>query len=615
MSGDMKWVKHTPNPSPQSTLYSELSPAVLVGFTARGGPAVDYVKFSTVTAVMSETPNTITLRYGKASQVSLITASTEEFIRWLDAIHLALTRSKDCLSLAARSVPVTREHGQQPAPTLANRVAALPPTGAQKMFLDTVNNTNKERDSRHSVLVTDDTLTTSHLKGDVETAVRESDEVDATHSAGGALSSDARPRFSGVFLAEEKEQTRHSPMNEGVTSLHWSPKLVVEPAVLCQSKKLSLKPLHLDDVSFLGKVNGSALLGDGALTGEKRDSFAHNDAVNQLGWSCPPQEHSQTTPREVTETRRPSFAGHADPRAVDDFWPEPPLEPSPVIATGRGEVFDSSLSRKTKNSFFCQPALMSETEEKATDRDGLLRPHVDIVLKSDSVKSPIMAPALCELLCSDQGGLASSPESMTGHKPHFGHSSNLEWTVVGEGELASREGLFDSEKRRLNGSSQDMPWGSSLKKPTLLLDGHTQTQASPGVECGSQERNNNASNSRGCDANHRVLAESIIDRIIGATPSSGPHESLSPVLFLPGTDTPPSRLPTWERDNFYRPIEAVVAAIPRRSTSRCRSGVGRSVSSEGDWQRTFCEHCGARDVDSLRMQNAGSSAQHKQSPL
>ncbi|KAH9601860.1 hypothetical protein LSM04_008799 [Trypanosoma melophagium] len=237
------------------------------------------------------------------------------------------------------------------------------------------------------------------------------------------------------------------------------------------------------------------------------------------------------------------------------------------------------------------------------------------------LRTSILAPSSLELLLADEQKVSSS-EGASARTFQLDHPSyheqkdnDVSWyenNVVPKREISRKEEIeknsFGPEKEKSSG----LYWHSSDNSITSVYDPNQ-------LNIHREDRFYDffrSDKNKEHDIQQRLTAESIVDRIIG-TPSRGINKGNisssfpAPVVLLRDVETPPSRKPSRKLEGgyLYRPIEAVVAAIPRHVSPHTISRIGRSRSVNGGYRRNSGSLFSSRDVKPLRLSSVRPSVQ------
>ncbi|ESL05773.1 hypothetical protein TRSC58_06565 [Trypanosoma rangeli SC58] len=629
MSGSLTWVKDTTSSSTRATLYSELSPTLIVGLTLHDCAPVDYVKFSTVTSVMHTAPHTVKLHLGDAAQLSLIAPDSQACLQWIGAINLALSGKKG----GPGSVRKTASRGEKQALhehsvfTAGSGVAEVSAwRGPQKVphTKGTNNISNDTSEMRDGACVSLKAHTVTDENADPNGGVTVRRPHDASthtlHSMLKSLDFAHSPQLSA--LHGEPERTMLPHLTEDDAFLPSCQERLTEtaavsnmtgPNVSCIGSAVdAFQEMRKGDAAFWGKVPQD----------EKHLSALGTCQLKQCGSTG---DASSAAPLDGVELHQPAVSLTSEDRGVmrresspttDLSSPEPSRESLSFGVAGR-ELFESRLPVKAEYSIHSEVGARDGSEELIHGDAAPYERYVDADSVSNGARWGIMAPLSKELLSPNHAGPASfrqeaatrtcrSYQFSQGNLTHADTDMTMQGKIGMEGGrrgVSGRDELVEDPRScQVNEFVTHSAWrlpGSAR----LSLDGQGLPETSvldrPGGECTYHGKRTKTSGSQ------RALAESIINRIINVSPRSAPRGNSSSVVLSSGIDTPSVRLPSWERDGYYRPIEAAVAVVPRESTSGARDVLGRPSSMESAWPQNVAARCSARDALPTKQRRVG----------
>ncbi|ORC92097.1 uncharacterized protein TM35_000043110 [Trypanosoma theileri] len=265
-----------------------------------------------------------------------------------------------------------------------------------------------------------------------------------------------------------------------------------------------------------------------------------------------------------------------------------------------------------------------------------IRPNMVKPQKETPLRTSILAPSSLELLLDeddvkdDNKHIVSSsrePSAETfqfDYPGYYGHKvDDVSWDKEDKSqkqEISNKEEIekksFDPEKEK--SSSYGLYRHSSGKSATSVF-GPNKSNVVP-----REERLHDflrSGKSKDQIIQQRITTESIIDRII-ETPSQRVHKdnifssssssTPAPIVYVRGIESSLSRKPSTEREDsyLYRPIEAVVAAIPRHNSPHTIRTLRRSRSVDGGFRRSSVSRFSSRDITPLRLPSVRPSSGH-----
>nr|CCC93073.1 conserved hypothetical protein [Trypanosoma congolense IL3000] len=128
MSGNLTWIKQTQTSSLCTTLFSVLSPTLIMGFAEKDGSPVDYIMISTVSTVRYESSTVLELHCNDMQKLLLVTPNVDECDKWLGAIRLALKWGEEERSKTSEVAVVGRQIPRSiPCGCSADTTALSPP--------------------------------------------------------------------------------------------------------------------------------------------------------------------------------------------------------------------------------------------------------------------------------------------------------------------------------------------------------------------------------------------------------------------------------------------------------------------------------------------------------
>ncbi|EKF31746.1 hypothetical protein MOQ_004414 [Trypanosoma cruzi marinkellei] len=622
MSGSLTWVKGTAlasSPTP-SVFYSELSPTLIVGFTLRGGAPADYIKFSTVTSVMHMAPHTVKLHLGELAQVSLIAPDAQVCLQWLDAIQLALSGKKGNSSSAENlsSGRMTRSLPERPVYISESNASGLSEWEGKKDVL----HTNDEKhtggaegvlgNNGHHVLPSNETTNNEDAEVSERILVRGGNNNTNNSQSMATFFKFARPTQLSMVHNGETERNLLTHLTENDAFLPLSPNFNEGAAV---SKTTEPKIILSDpDVDTIKEMRiGPTLYFDAMPKGEQISSVLANDTQYATVPSSP-RDVSSTAALGGIETRLPSISVASGDRSVvehkrphkADFLPRKLPQESSLADTAERGLFGPLMPVEDAHSFGAEVALRDGREEWTHDEDALPQPYVKTNSSNNPIRRPVMAPAPNELLSSNHEMPISFSEENKNREYRCECFSEMKPTnfdadLVRRGEMRIEEGVEVNSgdgvahkhgchaDRTLFQPSWRLPGNSGLPLETQNRSKLSSVEKSHGgARCNSNHKKNSSPQEK--------LEESIIDRIIHVSSNDASHENPSSLVLSPGIDTLPAFFPSRAKDGYYRPIEAAVAVMPRRSASGARGVLGRSISVKSPGPINMNDRNGAREI-------------------
>ncbi|RNF07939.1 hypothetical protein TraAM80_03087 [Trypanosoma rangeli] len=634
MSGNLTWVKDTTSSSTRATLYSELSPTLIVGLTLHDCAPVDYVKFSTVTSVMHTAPRTVKLHLGDAAQLSLIAPDSRACLQWFGAINLALSGKKGGPG-SVEKTPLRgekqslHEHSISTAGSGVAEVSARREPQRVPHTKDTNNISNVTNGIRDgaSVPLKDDTVCIENADADRGVTVRQPHDASThtLHSAPKSLYFAHSPQLSALHHGEP-ERTMLPHLTEDNAFLPSCQKRLTETSAVSGMTEPNVTRIGSAVDAFQEMRKGEAAFWGKVPQGEEHLS-ALGTCTCQLKQCSSTGDVSSAVLLSGVELRQPAVSltskdrdimQQESPHTTDLSSPEPPRESLSFGVTGR-ELFESRLPVKAECSIRSEVGARDGLEELIHGDSAPCERYVDADSMSNAVRRGVIAPSSTELLSPRHAEPASfrqeaatrasqSYQLSQGNLTHADTDMTM-WGKIGveggrRGVSGKDELVDDTRSCQVNELVTHPAWrlpGSAR----LPLDCQGLPEASvldrPGGEYTYHGKRTKTSVSQ------RALAEPILDRIINVSPRSAPRENSSPVVLSSGIDTPSVRLPSWERDGYYRPIEAAVAVVPRESTSVVRDLLGRPSSMESGWPRNVTTRCSARDAFPTKQRPVGPS--------
>ncbi|CBH14620.1 hypothetical protein, conserved [Trypanosoma brucei gambiense DAL972] len=88
MSGNLTWIKRSPQSDHCANLFSVLSPTLIVGYSEEYGTPLDYILFSTVLSVTRESPTIVALHYDGTRKLLLVAPSADDCAKWFQAMSV-----------------------------------------------------------------------------------------------------------------------------------------------------------------------------------------------------------------------------------------------------------------------------------------------------------------------------------------------------------------------------------------------------------------------------------------------------------------------------------------------------------------------------------------------
>ncbi|RNF20265.1 uncharacterized protein Tco025E_03865 [Trypanosoma conorhini] len=634
MSGNLTWVKGTAASSPtHATLYSELSPTLIVGFTPHDGAPADYVKFSNVASVMHMAPHTVQLRLRGAAQLSLIAPDAAACLQWVDAINIALSGTQGGSASVGRvaSAVVRQSPREQTVSTAGSGVAGFSAWKEPQRVLHpndarSVSSGAHVTEHGESVPLNDATMSLENVGANRGVAVRRAHDTNPNTSQSMVNSLGfAHPPQSSMVHHGVPERTMLPQRAEDDTFLPPPERGFKEAAAVSRTTEPNLSRIS-SDVDTSSEMRKGAALFSGNLSQREKLPSASSNYTSQLKPPISTLGPSAVVPLRGMESRRPTVSMTSEDRCdmerggshtADLRPPEPPHGPLSFDKAGI-ELFGSRLPAKGEYSSHPEEVEARGEDKKLSRGDAALSaPHVDADARSNTVKQTVGVPSSKELQSANyaapvsfQHG-AATPAFGSGRfperKPTHADAGVTRQAVLGATEVeeaSGRDALAGPHSRQVNEFLPPPAWQSrgNARSP---LKSKTPPETS-GVDR-PREGYRYHSNRTKSSTPQTTLAESIIDRIINVSPRSAPYAKSSPAVFSPGIDTPSVRLPLRERDGYYRPIEAAVAVIPRDSASGVRGVLGRSSGMKSDWPRNVTERCRASDLLPPKQWGAGPS--------
>ncbi|KEG15044.1 hypothetical protein DQ04_00211270 [Trypanosoma grayi] len=668
MSGNLTWTRNTERAPLHTILYSELSPTLIVGLTEKGGSAVDYVKVSSVASVTHEAPATVTLHLQGASHVSLIAPNVAESFGWLNAVNLALSSRIGNSAYSAEAVSPKdgqqQLHQEKKKNTNSTRAA------------DRVTESHEWRMREeqfpvdNAILVYDEpTLSTIAEGGSGLTPEEFPNSVGLRGSLPDVLASTLPPQPPAVHRWKKGANRQEKTNIEAAARLS-SQQPAVERAVVDKLMRPNFTLVGSSCLSTNGVEKKALFVGNEPPgQGETHHIKVHAPtAPRRVAFPISPRERSQTMPREVAETQMPLLSTAVDGPSLmkgdgaqalelqEESAPDchesarrtawnPPLSTAPSVPTtdinervkeitkqkmtsGKDKPLTlneewlaaSSSTQHGADDLLRETAPVARDDERRDDGVSKISTHVVNSPVTSTMRGPIVAPSSEELLLlsseKKNHAVLSPLRDTTVRALRLDRLSEVKGAV---GNMA--QDVDDVEKmwmpsKEQVGEARSVPETSWSIEPPLRSTAHSILSlgseirpTAPSLDLPSAN-GNRESRCKSRDSQQKCIsADSIIDRIIRTPSRNAPRDSTgSPVMLVPGVDTPPSR----EQDGYYRPIEAAVAAIPRRSASATRHVLGRSTSLKSAWRGgSAVRVVAARDVAPLAMQSVRPSVRQR----